>query len=105
MPSEILPHILELMRPLKGVTARAMFGGHGIYRNGLIFAIVADGELFFKVTDANRADYEERGLQPFTYEAKNKKRVAMSYYQAPPECLDDSRFMVEWAEKSLKNRR
>jgi DNA transformation protein len=77
-----------------------MFGGHGLYRNGKMFAIVVEGELFFKVTEATRADFEERGLQPFTYDRKGK-RVALSYYQAPPECLDDSRPMVDWAKKSL----
>ena len=98
--SPILAHILELLRPLKGVSARAMFGGHGLYKNGKMFAIVVDGELYFKVTDANRADYKERGLGPFTYDRKGKT-VALSYYAAPAECLDDARFMVEWAEKSL----
>lgn len=76
-----------------------MFGGHGLYRNGKMFAIVVDGELFFKVTEATRPDFEERGLKPFTY-ARKGKTIAMSYWSAPAECLDDSRVMIEWAEKA-----
>ena len=98
--SPFLTHILELLRPLKGGTARAMFGGYGIYKDGKMFAIVTGDELFFKVTEANRAAFVERGLQPFGYSRKGKK-VALSYYAAPAECLDDSRAMVEWAEKSF----
>lgn len=103
MPSKtlaILTHILELLRPLGGVTARAMFGGHGLYHNGKMFAIVVEGELYFKVTDATRPEFEERGLKPVTYD-RNGKTVAMSYWQAPAECLDDARPMVEWAKKVL----
>lgn len=66
-----------------------------------MFAIVVEGELYFKVTDKNRAAFVERGLQPFSYERKGKQ-VAMSYYAAPAECLDDARFMTEWAEQALK---
>ncbi len=88
------------MRPLGGVTARAMFGGHGIYKNGKMFAILVDDELYFKVTDGNRADFVERGLKPFRYKRKNKE-VEMSYYAAPSECLDDSRCMVEWSARAV----
>jgi DNA transformation protein len=99
-PSPILTHILELLRPLKGVSARAMFGGYEIYKDGKMFAIVVEDELFFKVTGANRAAYHERGLKPFTYERKGKQ-VSLSYYQAPAECLDESRIMQEWAESAF----
>ena len=60
-----------------------------------MFAIVTGDELFFKVTAKNKADYVERGLQPFRYKRKGKE-VALSYYSAPAECLDESRAMVEW---------
>ena len=100
-PSPFLSHILELLRPLKGISARAMFGGTGIYKDGKMFAIVVEGELFFKVTDANRPAYVERGLKPFTYQRKGKE-VSLSYYQAPAECLDEPRFMQEWAEGAMR---
>lgn len=96
-----IDHILELMRPLKGIAARAMFGGYGIYKDGKMFAIVVDDELYFKGADSNRRDFEERGLHPFTYVRKGKP-VALSYYQAPAECLDEGRVMAEWAEKAIK---
>lgn len=99
--NSILSHVIELMRRLRGVSARAMFGGHGIYKDGVMFAILADGELYFKVTGANRRAYDERGLAPFVYERRGKK-VAMSYRAAPAECMDDPRIMAEWAEPAWR---
>jgi len=99
--SAFLDHILELLRPMKGVSARAMFGGHGIFREGKMFAIVVDDELYFKVTASTRATYLEHGLRPFTYKRKGKE-VSLSYYQAPAECLDEARVMGEWAREAIE---
>ncbi len=90
-------YLLELLEPLPGVTAKRMFGGYGLFRAGLMFGLVADSTLYFKVDDANRAHFTERELLPFTYEAKGKP-MTMSYYEAPGEVLDNSDDMVEWAE-------
>ena len=81
---------------MDGVTAKRMFGGHGIFRHGLMFGLVADSVLYLKVDDQNRSDFEERGLGPFTYEGKGKP-MSMSYHQAPEETLDNVDEMIEWA--------
>ena len=62
--NEYVDYLLELLEPWATqaqaeVSARAMFGGHGIYRDGTMFALVAEGVLYFKVTDANRPAYEQ----------------------------------------------
>ena len=90
-------YLLELLEPLPGITAKRMFGGYGLFRDGLMFGLVADSTLYFKVDDQNRALFEARELTPFIYEAKGKP-VTMSYYEAPGEVLDNSDDMVEWAE-------
>jgi DNA transformation protein and related proteins len=90
-------YLLELLEPLPGITAKRMFGGYGLFRDGLMFGLVADSTLYFKVDETNRALFLERELTPFTYEAKGKP-MTMSYYEAPGEVLDNSDDMVEWAE-------
>ncbi len=57
--------VQDLLEKESGITSRAMFGGWGIYKNGLIFAINSDGELYFKVGDSNRADFEKVGSHPY----------------------------------------
>ncbi|MBL8669034.1 MAG: TfoX/Sxy family protein [Alphaproteobacteria bacterium] len=94
-------HCLELLAPLGSVTARRMFGGHGLYCDGVMLALVADDMLYLKVDDANRGAHETAGLPPFTYVAKGRQRAVMSYYQPPLDALDDAATMRPWAEAAL----
>lgn len=100
--NEFVDYLLELLAPLGGVSSRTMFGGHGIYRDGLIFGIVIDDALYLKTDDVNRNEFDARGLKPFLYESKNQaKVVAMSYYQCPEEALDSPALMREWANRGV----
>jgi DNA transformation protein len=94
-------YVVDLLSPWARVTAKAMFGGFGLYRQGQIFAIIVDDTLYFKVGDSNRSDYEAAGSSPFTYEAKGKKTV-MSYWRVPEEILEDPESLGFWAEKAHK---
>jgi DNA transformation protein len=90
---------VELLEPLGTVRAKAMFGGFGIYLKGLMFGLVADDTLYFKVDEKNRSDYEEKRLGPFTYQRGGKK-FAMSYYRVPGEAIDDAQDLCAWAKKA-----
>ena len=90
--------VLEVFRPWRPVTARRMFGGHGIYHAGVMFALIADGTLYLKVDEDSRTEFEVAGLAPFVYEAKGR-RVTLSYYRAPDAMLDEPDVAREWAER------
>ena len=77
--------ILDLLAGIPGIRSRAMFGGWGLYKNDKIFGIIADDEVYFKVDEFNRKDYEEKGSGPFTYKAKGRKKVTLSYWRVPEE--------------------
>jgi len=81
------------------VHAKAMFGGHGIYREGLMFALVADSVLYLKSDDETETQFKVKGLEAFTYNKKGKI-YAMSYYQAPEEALEDIDEMNLWANQA-----
>lgn len=100
MPNDpdFVDHVLDLLDPLDGVSSRRMFGGHGIFRAGRMFALIADSTLYFKVDDVNRPEFEERGLEAFGYDSKDGKRISMSYHRAPEAALDNSDEMLSWAE-------
>ena len=74
-----------------------MFGGWGLYQDGAFFAIIVGDALYLKVDDENRAEFEAAGLESFVYVTKDGDRMAMSYYQAPPEALESPAAMTEWA--------
>ncbi len=97
--NSFVEYVLELLAPLKHVRARKMFGGYGIYRESLMFGLVADDVLFFKADQETIPDYEVLGLGPFLFE-KNGKMVAMSYYQVSADAMDSSSDLCEWAEKA-----
>ncbi len=90
--------VVELMHPWRPVTARRMFGGHGIYHAGLMFALISDGTLYLKVDSESRGLFEAAGLLPFVYEAKGR-RVVLSYHRAPDAMLDEPEVAREWAER------
>jgi DNA transformation protein len=90
--------ILELLGRVGGVTGRSMFGGYGLYLDGVFFAVIDDDTLFFKVDESNQPDYEAAGMQPFNPMADEKP---MRYYEVPPDVLEDPEKLREWAGRSV----
>jgi len=91
----------DVLAGIDGISSRAMFGGWGIYRHGKIFAIIADGKLYFKVGDNNRFDYENLRSKPFMYEGKDGKPYMMSYWELPEDVMENKVEILEWIEKSV----
>ncbi len=99
--SGFLTHLREMLDPIEGVHFKRMFGGYGIFRYGLMFGLVSDETLYFKVDEQNKGDFEARGLGPFVY-MKADKPMPMSYHRAPDEVLDDLDDMQQWAERAYQ---
>lgn len=95
-------YVLELLQTAGDITAQAMFGGYGIYKDGVIVAIIVNSRLYFKVCPDNRADYEQRGSQPFTYKRKNGKTATMSYWEVPTDIMEDHDQLIAWLEQSYQ---
>ncbi|MBL8628688.1 MAG: TfoX/Sxy family protein [Rhodospirillaceae bacterium] len=92
-------YVVDQLAIFGGVSARAMFGGFGIYKAGVMFGLIASDELFFKVDEVNRPDYEARKSQPFVYDGKNKP-ISMSYWRVPDDVLENPDDLKEWAMKA-----
>ena len=97
--SDFIPFVQELLEDWAQVSARRMFGGHGLYHEGLMFAIVMDQQLYLKADEVNRPEFEALGLAPFTYAMKGKD-VALSYWAAPDTIFDDQQEAVNWAQSA-----
>jgi len=96
--------VYDVLSGLPGIASKRMFGGYGIYRDGVIFAIItSDGELYFKVDETLKEKFKKRGSRPFIYEGhKNKKPVEMPYWMLPEEIMEDREQLEEWVEDSVK---
>ena len=93
--NEFVAYVIgDQLAEISGMSARAMFGGFGIYREGTIVGIVVDDELYLKVDETNKAEYESMGSTPFTYEKKGGKSTSMSYWKVPSEVLEDREQLV-----------
>lgn len=99
--SEFVDHILDLLAPMGEVSARAMFGGFGVYADGTIFAIVCDDILHLKVTNDNRAEFEAAGCEPYVYVKPGGGSGKMSYWTVPGEVMDDRDELLAWAGRAL----
>ena len=92
-------YVIDQLRDFGGAGARAMFGGFGIYKGGVMFGLIADDELYFKVDDSNRPDFEARKSKPFVYDGKGKP-ISMSYWRVPDDVLEDPDQLKAWAMKA-----
>ena len=81
--------------------AKRMFGGFGIYDGELFFAIITDNDLYFKVGESNRPDFESAGSEPFSYtNSKSGRAVVMSYWRVPVHVLENPAELAVWAERA-----
>jgi DNA transformation protein len=97
--SDFIPFVQELLEDWASVSARRMFGGYGLYHEGLMFAIVMEQRLYLKVDEVNRPEFEALGLAPFTYAMKGRD-VALSYWAAPDAIFDEPSVAVRWARSA-----
>lgn len=95
---EFLDEVFEEFGP---IDVPKMFGGFGVYHDGVMFALVASDTLYLKADETTKKHFESRGLPQFQYERSGKK-IKMSYYKAPEEIFDDREKAAVWARRAYK---
>jgi DNA transformation protein len=93
--SDQVERLLELV---DGATTRKMFGGAGVYADGAMFAIAMGDELYLKVDEESRAEFEELGSGPFT---PNERQTIRSFYGVPAEVASDDAELAAWAHRAI----
>lgn len=96
---DYLSYVLDQLRTVGTVTSKKMFGGVGLYLEGVFFALIADDVLYFKADESNRHDYEEKDMGPF--KPFGEKSYAMQYYEVPIDVLEDREKIKVWSDKAL----
>ncbi len=91
---QVLENVVSLCAPLGTVAGKAMFGGYGVFCNGLMFALITrQGDLYLKADDENRPAFDNAGLE---------KYGKMPYYQAPKGVLGDWPALEPWARGAFR---
>jgi DNA transformation protein and related proteins len=98
--ADFAAYALELLAAAGRVAAQRMFGGYGLYCEGVMFALIADDVLYLKADDINRPELERAGSEPFKYEAEGRRTI-MAYWRAPDEAIESRELMAPWARGAL----
>ena len=96
-----LEWLRELLEPAGKVSLRRMFGGHGVYVDGLFIAIVVEGRPYFKADAGTEAQFIAAGCAPFVFESRGKA-VPTSYWSLPEAALDSAEDMAPWARRAIE---
>jgi DNA transformation protein and related proteins len=95
--------IRELFAPFRPVAAKRMFGGIGLYADGLMFGLIFDGVIYLRVDDASIPSFEREGSAPFVYPlAKHHVgRPSRHFWRLPERLYDDPDELGVWAARAL----
>ncbi len=97
---QFLDYVLSYLESHGPIRSRAMFGGYGIYFGDVMFGLIAENILYFRVDDQNRLDYLAHDSKPFVYSA-GPKTVSLPYFELPEEILNNSEELDLWIKKSV----
>jgi DNA transformation protein and related proteins len=90
--------VRDQLRGLEGeLEFRRMFGGHGLYRDGVFFGILMDGRFYLKTSEATRGEFISRGMEPFR---ASERQTLKTYYEVPGDVLESPEELVRWARKA-----
>jgi DNA transformation protein len=91
----------EQLAPLGRLALRRMFGKTGVFCDGVMFAMVTDNTLYFRVDDQNRETFKEaESFPPLNY-AKKGSTIDLSFWRVPERLFDEPDELVSWARAAL----
>ena len=98
--NNLVEFLNEVLQPLGTVRSKKMFGGFGVYCDGVMFGLIADDILYLKADDINKGMFEAEGQGRFVYEGQTRP-VTMSYWRIPDRLYDETDEMLDWARAAL----
>ena len=89
--------LLDLLSPLGNVSAKRMFGGHGIYKDGLMFGFIARGRFYLRTDDETKHHFIEKGCELFYFGESRGTPIPSKYYEPPESAFLNAQKMKPWA--------
>ena len=91
----------EQLAPLGRLSLRRMFGKTGVFCDGVMFAVVTENTLYFRVDDENRVTFKEaQSFPPLNY-AKKGSTIDLSFWRVPERLFDEPDELISWARAAL----
>ncbi|WP_408950649.1 TfoX/Sxy family protein [Lysobacter sp. Hz 25] len=95
MSEAFIAHLRDLASGFGALSARSMFGGHGIYHDGLMIALIADEAVYLKVDTQTAPHFRAAGCEPFVY-TRQRKPIELSFWSVPESAMDSPQDMKPW---------
>lgn len=94
----LVAHILDMLGDWGGISARRMFSGYGLFRQGAMFGLIARDTFYLRVDDRTRPDFAAAGSRVFSYRREAREVELGGYMECPPDILEDAEEMIRWAK-------
>jgi DNA transformation protein and related proteins len=92
--------VRDLLADFGPISIRNMFGGAGVYADGVMFAILANDTFYLKADETSVRAFADEGMQPFSYRPQGRAPIAMSYWEVPPRLLEELQELASWAREA-----
>lgn len=89
-------HLRDICGDLEGIAFRRMFGGLGIYLDGLMVGLAAGDVLYLKCDEQSARAFDAEGLEPFVYAGRGGRPVTLSFRRAPERVFEDPQALATW---------
>lgn len=94
--------IADQLSALGPIGVARFFSGAGLKMDGVQFAFVIKGTLYFRADEGSRAAFEALGSRPFSYDGRSREVVVTSYWEVPSEILEDEEELDRWAKRAIE---
>jgi DNA transformation protein and related proteins len=98
-------HIAEMFAGFGPVSVRRMFGGAGVFADGLMIGLVSDGVIFLKADETDIPRFEHEGMRAFSYRRKDRMQTINSFWRMPERLYDEPDELAEWAARAMAGAR
>jgi DNA transformation protein and related proteins len=91
----------KLFEPFAAVTIKGMFGGRGVYADGLMFALQAGEKIYLKTDAISAPRFKAAGSDPFVFRSPMGPKET-SYWLMPAAAAADVAALKEWCSLALE---
>lgn len=92
--TETAERLVDALGSLGDVTSKRMFGGYGIFGDGVMFALVdSSGVPHLRTDESTTTQFDDAG---------SAKHSRMPYWSIPDAVLNDDTSLLQWAKSALE---
>lgn len=88
---------------LGAITTRSQFGGYGLLAEGVMFAVIAEGELYLRATASMEPAFRARGMVNMVY-SKRGVPITLRYYWVDESLWRERNELVGLAWQAVRER-